>query len=72
MLSRRGLLAGGGSAFALRFGFSWLVAVSLRRPAIMSVGFPWISLDSLVRIETYQWVTRHKARKFFLGAFLER
>jgi hypothetical protein len=23
----------------------------------LSVGFPWISLDSLVRIETYQWVT---------------
>src|ERR1700722_7848141 len=26
----------------------------------MTVGFSWISLDSLVRIETYQWVTRHK------------
>jgi hypothetical protein len=25
------------------FGFSWLVAVSLRRPPIMRVGFPWIS-----------------------------
>jgi hypothetical protein len=24
----------------------------------MRVGFPWISLDSLVRIETYQWVAR--------------
>jgi DNA-binding transcriptional LysR family regulator len=33
------------------------------------VGFPWISLDSLVRSETYQWVTRKKRRKFFLGAF---
>jgi hypothetical protein len=25
----------------------------------------WIVLDSLVRIETYQWVTRHEARKIF-------
>ena len=32
------------------FGFSWAVAVSLRKPPIMRVGFPWISLDSLVRI----------------------
>ena len=28
----------------------------------------WISLDSLVRIETYQWVTRHKAEKLFSRA----
>ena len=27
-------------------------------PRFMRVGFPWISLDFLVRIETYQWVTR--------------
>jgi hypothetical protein len=45
------------------FGFSWRVAVSLRRPLITRVGFPWISLDSLVRIETYQWVTRLLARR---------
>jgi hypothetical protein len=25
------------------FGFSWRVAVSLRSPSIMRVGFPWIS-----------------------------
>jgi hypothetical protein len=25
-----------------RFGFSWLVAISMRRPPITSVGFPWI------------------------------
>jgi hypothetical protein len=31
----------------------------------MTVGFPLISLDSLVRIETYQWVTRHKPTKIF-------
>jgi hypothetical protein len=51
------------------FGFSWLVAVSLRRPPIMRVGFPWISLDFLVRIETYQWVARHEARTIFIAPF---
>jgi hypothetical protein len=31
----------------------------------MRLGFSWISLDSLVRIETYQWVTRDfRWRKF--------
>jgi hypothetical protein len=29
----------------------------------------WISLDFLVRIEIYQWVTRKNRRTFFLGAF---
>jgi hypothetical protein len=29
----------------------------------MRVGFPWISLDSLVRIETFQWVTSDFWRK---------
>jgi hypothetical protein len=48
------------------FGFSWLVALSLRRPAFMRVG--WISLDSLVRIEAFQWVTPHKAGKLFSRA----
>jgi hypothetical protein len=48
-----------------KFGFSWVVAVSLRKPPIMGVGFPWISLDSLVRIETFQWVTRDKRWKSF-------
>jgi hypothetical protein len=47
------------------FGFSWSPAVSLQKPPIMWVGLSWISLDSLVRIETFQWVTWHKARKFF-------
>jgi hypothetical protein len=28
----------------------------------------WISLDSLVRIETFQWVTRKQSRILFLGA----
>jgi hypothetical protein len=36
----------------------------------MRVGFVWISLDSLVRIYTFQWVTPEKAQKFFSGAFL--
>jgi hypothetical protein len=35
----------------------------------MRVGFPWISLDSLVRNETYQWVTWKSRRKNFLLAF---
>jgi hypothetical protein len=35
----------------------------------VSVGFPWISLDSLVRIETFQWVTRPEAGKLFSRAF---
>jgi hypothetical protein len=40
------------------------------KPPIMRVGFPWISLDSLVRIETFQWVTRIKAETFFPTAFV--
>jgi hypothetical protein len=35
----------------------------------MRVGFPWISLESLVRIETYQWVIRDKSAKNFREAF---
>jgi hypothetical protein len=33
------------------------------------LGFAWICLDSLVRIETSQWVTRHKAREVFSIGF---
>jgi hypothetical protein len=33
----------------------------------MGVGLSWISLDSLVRIETFQWVTRNEADKIFLA-----
>jgi hypothetical protein len=40
------------------FGFSWLAAFSMRKSRFMTVGFVWISLDSLVRIAPYQWVTR--------------
>jgi len=38
----------------LRLTPPWLVAFSLRKPLLGRVGFPWISLDSLVRIETFQ------------------
>jgi hypothetical protein len=53
-----------------RFGFSWRIAVLLRKPQVFGVVFPWISLDSLVRIETYQWVTRKNLRKIFPRAFV--
>jgi hypothetical protein len=36
------------------------------------LGFPWISLESLVRIETYQWVTRDFQKKNFPPAFPSR
>jgi hypothetical protein len=35
----------------------------------MPIGFSWISLDSLVRIETYQWVTRILAEGSSSGLF---
>jgi hypothetical protein len=38
----------------------------------MGVGLSWIFLDSLVRIETFQWVTRHEAEKIFLAPSLCR
>ena len=50
------------------FGFSWRQTVSPRKPSNMPIGFPWISLDSLVRIETYQWFTRHPRDSFFHSA----
>jgi Multicopper oxidase len=52
--------------------FVWVflaVAVSLQKTPIMRVGFSWISLDSLVRIQTYQWVTKDFPRKIFPRAF---
>jgi hypothetical protein len=30
------------------FGFSWRLAVSPWKPPFWGIGFPWISLDSLV------------------------
>jgi hypothetical protein len=35
----------------------------------MTLGFVWISLDSLVRIEPYQWVTRDFRWTFFRRLF---
>jgi hypothetical protein len=35
---------------------------------LLSLGFAWISLDSLVRIETFQGVTRLVAGKIFLAS----
>jgi hypothetical protein len=58
-----------GSGFAPPFGSSRTQAISLRIPPIMGIGLSWISLDSLVRIETFQWVTRPKAGKFFSRRF---
>jgi hypothetical protein len=37
-----------------QFGFSWRVAFLLPKPPVLGVGFPWISLDSLVRIDIFQ------------------
>jgi hypothetical protein len=39
------------------------------KPPVLGVGLSWISLDSLVRIETFQWVTRDLSRFFFRYAF---
>jgi hypothetical protein len=39
-----------------------------KTPAL-GVGFPWISLDSLVRIEIFQWVTGLFAGRIFLAPF---
>src|SRR5579872_6923329 len=50
-------------------GFSWDLAVLPRRPPLMSLGSSWISLDSLVRIETFQWVMRIFAGRNFSRAF---
>jgi hypothetical protein len=48
---------------------SWRAAVLLWRPSIQGVGKAWISLDSLVRIEPYQWVTREFRWRIFRGPF---
>ena len=49
--------------------FSWPLAVSLRKPPLMAVGFSWISLYSLIRIEIFQWVRRLEAGKSFSRTF---
>jgi hypothetical protein len=45
------------------------VAVSPQMTPLIGVGFPWISLDSLVRIEPFQWVSGLKRGNFFLPLF---
>jgi hypothetical protein len=52
-----------------QFGFSWPPAIFAAETPILRLGFLWISLDSLVRIETYQLVMRLRARKSFSRAF---
>ena len=53
---------------SIRLGFLGPGRFAAKTP-IMRVGFPWISLDSLVRIETFQLVTRLLAGKIFSSAF---
>jgi hypothetical protein len=43
-----------------------------RKPLLDFLGFAWISLDSLVRIETYQWVMRDKRWNNFLRGLCRR
>ena len=49
---------------------SWRAPDRRRNRVKSGVGKAWISLDSLVRIETYQWVTSDFLLKFFDGRFL--
>jgi hypothetical protein len=53
---------------SIRLGFLGSRPFRCKGP-ILGVGFPWISLDSLVRIETFQWVTRIFAERKFLAPF---
>jgi hypothetical protein len=71
--SRFGSFPATGTATLVRstgFGLSWPQAILLRKPPIIGVGKAWISLDSLVRIETYQWVTQLFPASLFLPAFV--
>jgi hypothetical protein len=43
-----------------KFGFSWVVAVSLRKPPIMGVGFPWILSSELRLFNALRGKTREK------------
>src|SRR5579863_7114432 len=47
---------------------SWAAALSARNALFRPIGFPWISLDSLVRIETYQWVMLDSPNRQFSRA----
>jgi hypothetical protein len=48
------------------------LAVSSRKSPNTPIGFAWISLDSLVRIETYQWVTMDFRKGYFPLAFFQK
>jgi hypothetical protein len=67
MESVRLLLGGGLSIQSDRSDFGFLGTSPFRCETPDYEG--WISLDSLVRIETFQWVTRIKAKTFFPTAF---
>jgi hypothetical protein len=51
------------------FGFSWRMVVWGRKASFLRVGKAWISLDSLVLIEPFQWVTRDFRSKNFSRPF---
>ena len=55
-----------------RFGLSWPAPFWRRKGVRSGVGKAWISLDSLVRIEPFQWVTRDFRKKNFRGPFSGR
>jgi hypothetical protein len=66
--SRRATAGRGGDAFVGRHRSVWVFLGPPHfggNPQFRGIGIPWISLDSLVRIATYQWVARDFPRKFF-------
>jgi hypothetical protein len=50
-------MAAGPEAAASGFGLFRHPPKTARKPAKKGLGYPWILLDSFVRIETYQWLT---------------
>ena len=52
---------------SIRFGISLIPRSFALEPVDSGVGKAWISLDSLVRNEPFQWVTRDFPRKKFAG-----
>ncbi len=60
----------GGRDAAFRPGLGFLERASFAAKILgLGVGKVWISLDSLVRIGTFQWVTRDIRRNIFPDAF---
>jgi hypothetical protein len=59
----------GGLSAAVRLIWVFLQPFNFAmKPKFFRVGFPCFSLDSLVRIETYQWVIRDKLHQNFSRA----